>query len=234
MGSTHLPIGELYERVNDGQLHVVRFTRSGPNSTIQLDDNIIQTKNPQGQRHFTTLSLTTLKYFCINHGDQRVFEFKIIINVLVRSLALTMGLRPLYFLSFSEGTVCRRQNLTSADVSLWHLKAVPELTMLFCRNNQPIKVGHSHVIYWRLILLVKRVSNRKDHILRPLDSFTKFCHICCLNLTNIRNHILNPFDKFKKNMLRPLDKSTKNIVIFCLHFTKLRKISSYFASIWQM
>ena len=30
---------------------------------------------------FLCLTLTTLKYFCINHGNQRGFQFEIIINV---------------------------------------------------------------------------------------------------------------------------------------------------------
>ena len=31
------------------------------------------------------VTLTTLKYFCINHGDQRGFLFEVVINVLVSS-----------------------------------------------------------------------------------------------------------------------------------------------------
>ena len=34
------------------------------------------------------LTFTTRKYFCINHGDQKVFQFEIIINVLVSSFSL--------------------------------------------------------------------------------------------------------------------------------------------------
>ena len=48
MGTMDHPIAQLDTRVNDGKYHVVRFTRSGPNSTIQVDDSIIQTKNPTG------------------------------------------------------------------------------------------------------------------------------------------------------------------------------------------
>ena len=48
MGTMDHPIGELFEQVNDGQYHIVRFTRQGPNSTIQVDDLQIQTKNPTG------------------------------------------------------------------------------------------------------------------------------------------------------------------------------------------
>ncbi|XP_050406301.1 neurexin-3 isoform X2 [Patella vulgata] len=50
MGTADHPIGELFKPVNDGKYHVVRFTRSGPNATIQVDDLIMQTKNPRGQQ----------------------------------------------------------------------------------------------------------------------------------------------------------------------------------------
>ncbi len=49
MGTMDHPIGELFEKVSDGQYHVVQFSRSGPNSTIQVDNNKIQTKNPRGE-----------------------------------------------------------------------------------------------------------------------------------------------------------------------------------------
>ena len=48
MGTMNHPIGELFEKVNDGKYHVIRFTRHGANSTIQIDDYAIQTKNPTG------------------------------------------------------------------------------------------------------------------------------------------------------------------------------------------
>ena len=35
-----------------------------------------------------TLAQAALKYDCINHGDQRVFQFEIIVNVLVGSFRL--------------------------------------------------------------------------------------------------------------------------------------------------
>ena len=48
MGTTDHPIGELFEKVNDSRYHVIRFQRSGPNATIQLDSHAVQMKNPQG------------------------------------------------------------------------------------------------------------------------------------------------------------------------------------------
>ena len=49
MGTMDHPIGHMFELVNDGQYHVVRFTRHESNSTIQVDDNQMQTKNPTGK-----------------------------------------------------------------------------------------------------------------------------------------------------------------------------------------
>lgn len=50
LGTEDLAIGDMSVRVDDGKYHVVRFTRSGPNSTLQIDDNQIQAKHPYGKR----------------------------------------------------------------------------------------------------------------------------------------------------------------------------------------
>ncbi|XP_067134301.1 neurexin 1-like isoform X3 [Centruroides vittatus] len=50
MGTEDHPIGELSVNVNDGQYHVIRFTRSGPNSTIQVDDHNVRIKHPKGRQ----------------------------------------------------------------------------------------------------------------------------------------------------------------------------------------
>ncbi|XP_076046488.1 neurexin 1 isoform X2 [Oratosquilla oratoria] len=47
MGTEDHPLGELKAKINDGLYHVVRFIRSGPNATIQLDDYDIHSKNPK-------------------------------------------------------------------------------------------------------------------------------------------------------------------------------------------
>ena len=63
----------------------------------------------------------TMKYCCINHGDQRVFQFEIIINALASFFRLIwISMVCVYghykcFDSFSAGTVLRRQILTSQD-----------------------------------------------------------------------------------------------------------------------
>ena len=48
LGSKDITIGDIATKVNDGKYHVVRFTRSGPNSTLQIDDNKLQEKYPLG------------------------------------------------------------------------------------------------------------------------------------------------------------------------------------------
>lgn len=48
VGLMQHPIGELFERFDDGRYHVVRFTRDGSNSTIQVDNLPVQPKHPTG------------------------------------------------------------------------------------------------------------------------------------------------------------------------------------------
>ena len=83
------------------------------------------------QRRFSPLTLTTLKYFCINYGDRRVFQFEIIVKVLVNSLRF-FRMPMLWvcghyniFNAFRAGIVFRRQNLPSIDVRFWRVKTVP-------------------------------------------------------------------------------------------------------------
>lgn len=54
LGTEDVAIGETNVKVSDGIYHVLRFTRSGQNSTLQLDDNQMQTKHPQGKPTTTT------------------------------------------------------------------------------------------------------------------------------------------------------------------------------------
>ncbi|KMQ96394.1 neurexin-3b-alpha-like protein [Lasius niger] len=49
MGTNDHPIGEVGVKVNDNQYHVVRFTRTGPNSTLQVDDYNLQSNHPLGK-----------------------------------------------------------------------------------------------------------------------------------------------------------------------------------------
>ena len=48
MGSKDITVGDIATKVNDGKYHVVRFSRSGANSTLQIDDNPPQERFPLG------------------------------------------------------------------------------------------------------------------------------------------------------------------------------------------
>ena len=48
LGTIDHPIGDLYNDVNDGKYHVMRFERKGANSTLTLDDRPTQNKFPTG------------------------------------------------------------------------------------------------------------------------------------------------------------------------------------------
>ena len=48
LGAKDITLGDLNTKVNDGRYHVVRFTRSDTNSSMQVDDNPVHTKFPQG------------------------------------------------------------------------------------------------------------------------------------------------------------------------------------------
>ena len=57
------PIGELFEKVNDGRYHVVKFTRDGANSTIQVDSLVAMTKFPTGNKN------TVIFTHVLNHNE---------------------------------------------------------------------------------------------------------------------------------------------------------------------
>lgn len=61
MGTEDHPIGEVLSKVNDGTYHVVRFIRSGPNATVQVDDYEMKEKNPSGESLFSDEFIT--KYY---------------------------------------------------------------------------------------------------------------------------------------------------------------------------
>lgn len=50
LGTEDLDTGELSFKVNDGKYHIVRFTRSGQNSTIQVDNHNVMTRSPSGRQ----------------------------------------------------------------------------------------------------------------------------------------------------------------------------------------
>ena len=40
MGNEDHPVGEIHKHVDDGEYHVVKFTRTGANSTIQVRKDV--------------------------------------------------------------------------------------------------------------------------------------------------------------------------------------------------
>ena len=88
------------------------------------------------------LTLTALRYCCINHEDQGVFfQFEIIINVLVSSFCfirifmLWVYGHYKYLSSFSANIVLIRQYMTSTDVRFWRIKTISPpkgLTRIWC------------------------------------------------------------------------------------------------------
>lgn len=75
MGNIDHPIGELTEKVNDGNYHVVRFSRNGANSTLQVDDRPLLSKHPSGKKNLVWCN-RLLAYFsslsaqCPTHAEQ--------------------------------------------------------------------------------------------------------------------------------------------------------------------
>ncbi|XP_025992856.2 neurexin-1 isoform X6 [Solenopsis invicta] len=61
MGTNDHPIGEVGVKVNDNQYHVVRFTRTGPNSTLQVDDYNLQSNHPSGHQLTVFNSQSTIQ-----------------------------------------------------------------------------------------------------------------------------------------------------------------------------
>ncbi|OTF69070.1 neurexin-1b-alpha-like protein [Euroglyphus maynei] len=50
LGTEDIDIGDLGIKVNDGKYHIVRFTRSGQNSTLQIDNHNVITRSPSGKQ----------------------------------------------------------------------------------------------------------------------------------------------------------------------------------------
>jgi len=62
MGMMNHPLGEMSIKVNDGKYHVVRFTRSGPNATLQIDNLPQVEKRPSGSSITYFFSMDVLIY----------------------------------------------------------------------------------------------------------------------------------------------------------------------------
>ncbi|KAK3867252.1 hypothetical protein Pcinc_027284 [Petrolisthes cinctipes] len=70
MGTEDHPIGEVLSKVNDGMYHVVRFIRSGPNATVQVDDYEMKEKNPSEIIQLSDLKMLKKLRSGIWHGHQ--------------------------------------------------------------------------------------------------------------------------------------------------------------------
>ena len=85
----------------------------------------------------TALTLRALKYFCVNHGDQRNFSIwnhhKCLCYSFYRFIWIPMLCVYAHcklFYSYSAVLDFRRQNLKSTDVRFWRLKSIPALQRL--------------------------------------------------------------------------------------------------------
>ena len=62
MGQANIPIGESFRKVNDGKYHVLKFVRSGANSSLQVDNWERYTKTPQGKPFYSMRPVSTFFY----------------------------------------------------------------------------------------------------------------------------------------------------------------------------
>ena len=54
LGQQDLVVKELATKINDGKYHVIRFTRDGVNSTLQVDDNQVSRDSSRLDKIFLT------------------------------------------------------------------------------------------------------------------------------------------------------------------------------------
>ena len=136
----------------------------------------------------------------MNYGDERVFQFEIIIDVLVSSFwflwkTMFMGLRPLYIFKFfhcgdrlytSESDVCRRQIQTykggsrpersRSDTTNTYMTSKHTLAVLtsYNKNNGTRSSGDS--------LLIRQWSRMFEpslftHVILPKCGYIKICKV---------------------------------------------------------
>ena len=61
LGTEDITVTDNKGGLNDGNHHVVRFERNGPNSTVQVDDNKKIVSTPDGKRICTNMKNTPIK-----------------------------------------------------------------------------------------------------------------------------------------------------------------------------
>lgn len=77
MGTDDINIEEKSKFVNDGKYHIVKFTRSGGNATLQVDDLPVIERFPTGEE---TLHLSELNRFTGGFLVCKYFEFVFALN----------------------------------------------------------------------------------------------------------------------------------------------------------
>lgn len=70
LGTNDHPLGDISIKVNDNKYHVIKFTRNGSNSTLQIDDYNVQTSHPSGIFSIGNFSLTVLVIIFYSSGHQ--------------------------------------------------------------------------------------------------------------------------------------------------------------------
>ncbi|KAK7071823.1 Neurexin-2 [Halocaridina rubra] len=73
MGTEDHPLGDMNTKVNDGLYHVIRFIRSGPNATIQIDDYEVHSKNPKENIQLSDLKVLKKLRSRIWHGESHPY-----------------------------------------------------------------------------------------------------------------------------------------------------------------
>ncbi|XP_035900555.1 neurexin-1 isoform X6 [Anopheles stephensi] len=61
VGTQDLPLGEVAVKVNDNNYHIVRFTRTGANATLQIDDYNVQTVSSIGHQSTVFTSMANIQ-----------------------------------------------------------------------------------------------------------------------------------------------------------------------------
>ncbi|XP_052863828.1 neurexin-1 [Anopheles cruzii] len=61
VGTQDLPLGEVAVKVNDNNYHIVRFTRTGANATLQIDDYNVQTVTSIGHQSTVFTSMANIQ-----------------------------------------------------------------------------------------------------------------------------------------------------------------------------
>ena len=116
------------------------------------------------------VTLTARRYFCIDHGAQRVFRFEIIITVSVSSFRfiwlpmLWVYGHYTYIYSSSAGIDFRRQNLTSTDVRFWRLKSIPALIYDYFKWYKNIWSPWFIQKYFSVVRVGTHLSYVGDHV----------------------------------------------------------------------